>query len=165
MERYCGALQPAIRSRRIPYSSLNRYVVDHARLSQIKLIYGSSIRAQLALRPEHVQKGRQVPGCTYHPSLPQHTHLLTAQPASDPTCILLPARQTTVLDRGTRDKITAALCTRFDTVAPAVLRAPLPIEIEEWGKLRIVNDGDTMRAALMERATEDQRDCSFVRVH
>ena len=37
MERYCGALQPAIRSRRFPYSSLNCYVVDWARLTQIKL--------------------------------------------------------------------------------------------------------------------------------
>ncbi|KAI0749041.1 hypothetical protein C8Q74DRAFT_1171750, partial [Fomes fomentarius] len=32
MERYCGALQPAIRSRHYPYASLNRYVLDSAHL-------------------------------------------------------------------------------------------------------------------------------------
>ncbi|KAI0691672.1 hypothetical protein C8Q76DRAFT_585659, partial [Earliella scabrosa] len=37
MERYCGSLQPAIRNRRFPYASLNRYVLDKARLDQIKL--------------------------------------------------------------------------------------------------------------------------------
>ena len=39
MERYCGALQPAIRSRRYPYTSLDNYVVDRARLTHITLIY------------------------------------------------------------------------------------------------------------------------------
>ena len=37
MERYCGSLQRSIRSRRYPYASLNRYVLDRARLTQIKL--------------------------------------------------------------------------------------------------------------------------------
>lgn len=64
MERYCGTLQHAIRSRRFPYSSLNRYVLDQARLVQIKLIYGPHARSQLALSPPATaSKGRRVPGC------------------------------------------------------------------------------------------------------
>ena len=41
MERYCGSLQPAIRSRRYPYASLNRYVLDRARYEHLKLVYPS----------------------------------------------------------------------------------------------------------------------------
>ncbi|EIW62612.1 uncharacterized protein TRAVEDRAFT_115107 [Trametes versicolor FP-101664 SS1] len=142
MERYCGALQPAIRSRRYPYSSMNRYVLDHARLTQIKLMYG--VRARLALRPEAVEKGRRVPGYE--------------------TCILLPAHHRIVLqDRGVKDKIIGALCTRFRTYTPAMIRRALPSEVDEWGKVRILNDGDTMRAATLHKGGEDTRDASFVR--
>jgi hypothetical protein len=39
MERFCGLLQPSIKSRRFPYSSIDKYVVNAARLSQCKIIY------------------------------------------------------------------------------------------------------------------------------
>ncbi|EIN05118.1 hypothetical protein PUNSTDRAFT_29474, partial [Punctularia strigosozonata HHB-11173 SS5] len=39
MERYCGSLQPAITSRRFPYASINRHVLNDARLSHIMLTY------------------------------------------------------------------------------------------------------------------------------
>lgn len=42
MERYCGSLQPAIRSRRFPFASIARYVVDRARLTHIKLSYANA---------------------------------------------------------------------------------------------------------------------------
>ncbi|KAF7290216.1 hypothetical protein MIND_01335100 [Mycena indigotica] len=35
MERYCGRLQPRIRSRTFPWASLDRYVLELAQLSQI----------------------------------------------------------------------------------------------------------------------------------
>ncbi|KAH9850528.1 hypothetical protein C2E23DRAFT_735077 [Lenzites betulinus] len=144
MERYCGKLQPAIRSRRFPYASLNRYVVDQARLTQIKLMYGSKVRDELALTRARSENGMQIPGYD--------------------TCMLLPACRLRSPDRGTLDKILGALCTRFDTVTPTILRCALPKEIEEWGAVRIVNDGDTMRAAKMERASaEDTRDTTYVR--
>ncbi|OSD02646.1 hypothetical protein PYCCODRAFT_1367075 [Trametes coccinea BRFM310] len=143
MERYCGALQPAIRSRRFPYASLNRYVVDQARLAQIKLVYGPQARTQLALAPARILTGRHVHGYD--------------------TCVLLPAHTRTQLDRGIIDKIVGALCTRFDTVPPNVIRQSLPHEVDEWGKVRIVNDGDTMRAAAMDSPRDDKRDATFVR--
>jgi hypothetical protein len=49
MERYCNRLKPAIRSRRFPYASLNRYVLEDAQLTQIKAFYDLS--DELALRP------------------------------------------------------------------------------------------------------------------
>lgn len=64
MERYCGLLQPAIRSRRFPYSSINRYVVDKARLQQIMLIYDCS--EALSLRGPNLHGlygGVSIPGC------------------------------------------------------------------------------------------------------
>jgi|ERR1700721_1972448 hypothetical protein len=39
MERFCGRLQLAITSRRFPFSSIDRYVINSSRLNQCKLIY------------------------------------------------------------------------------------------------------------------------------
>lgn len=64
MERYCGALQPAIRSRRFPYSSLNRFVLDNARLTHIKVIY--DLHEALSLRGHHEDKSTSILGCTLH---------------------------------------------------------------------------------------------------
>ncbi|KAI0371589.1 hypothetical protein BV20DRAFT_1035223 [Pilatotrama ljubarskyi] len=137
MERYCGTLQPAIRSRRFPYASLNRYVLDHARLTQIKLMYGAVMQESLALCPAVVEKGKKVPG----------SHRLSS------------------LDRGTIDKLVGVLCTRFEAIPPSVLRYALPNHVEEWGKLRILNEGDTIRASMMDAnvSVEDKRDATFVR--
>ncbi|KAF8599740.1 hypothetical protein BDV93DRAFT_428658, partial [Ceratobasidium sp. AG-I] len=40
MERFCGAIARANKSRRYPYSSINRRVLQLSQLSQIKLTYG-----------------------------------------------------------------------------------------------------------------------------
>ncbi|KAG6847183.1 hypothetical protein H0H93_009630 [Arthromyces matolae] len=56
MERYCGQLQPAIKSRRFPYASLDRRVTETAQLSQIKVIY--DVSAALSLSPPR----GQIPG-------------------------------------------------------------------------------------------------------
>ena len=62
MERYCGTLQPAIRSRRFPYTSLNRYVLDRARLTHIKIRYGVQEALSLSLAPR--EQGKIYPHCT-----------------------------------------------------------------------------------------------------
>ena len=61
MERYCGSLLPAIKSRRFPYTSLNRYVLDQARLTHIKLLYDCD--QQLSLQPPTRQSGVVLPSC------------------------------------------------------------------------------------------------------
>lgn len=48
MERYCGRLQPAIKSRRFPYASLDRYAVELSQLTQIQLRY--NLAEELSLR-------------------------------------------------------------------------------------------------------------------
>ena len=67
MERYCGKLQPAIRSRRFPYASIDRYVTEVAQLTQITAIY--DLNDELALRMPKCS----VPGA-------KHWH--------DPSCML-----------------------------------------------------------------------------
>ena len=49
MERFCGQLQPAIKSRRYPYASIDKYVLQHAQLGLIRLIYG--LKEALTLKP------------------------------------------------------------------------------------------------------------------
>ncbi|KIJ63231.1 hypothetical protein HYDPIDRAFT_59200, partial [Hydnomerulius pinastri MD-312] len=39
MERFCGRLQPIIKSKRYPDASIARYLINDARLSQASLIY------------------------------------------------------------------------------------------------------------------------------
>src|ERR1700731_3410537 len=63
LERFCGRLLPAIRSRRFPYASVARFVVDDARLTQIQLIYNMSEELRLD-RPRH----NHVPGQLAHNS-------------------------------------------------------------------------------------------------
>lgn len=82
---------------------------------------------------------------------------------ADPTCVVLPACKALVPDRGLIDKIVSALCTRY-AATPAAIRAALPLEVQQWGKLRILNDGDTIRAAELVAEAEDGRDASFIRV-
>jgi hypothetical protein len=49
MERYCGILKPAVRSRRFPYASLDRFITENAQLTQIKVVYNLS--QELSLQP------------------------------------------------------------------------------------------------------------------
>ena len=49
MERYCNRLKPAIRNRRFPYATIDRYILEDAQLTQIKTIYDWA--DELALQP------------------------------------------------------------------------------------------------------------------
>ena len=49
MERYCNCLKPAIKSRRFPYTTIDRYIFEDAQLTQIKAIY--DLAEELALKP------------------------------------------------------------------------------------------------------------------
>ena len=68
MERYCGMLKPAIRSRRFPFATLAHYVLDTARLSQIKLIYSAG--EALSLRAPHENASTMFPSCEYSSPVP-----------------------------------------------------------------------------------------------
>ena len=69
MERYFGSLQPAIRSHRFPYASIDRYVVEDAQLTQIKVVYNCA--EELALRPPRhaATRAYSSPFCEYTTSI------------------------------------------------------------------------------------------------
>ncbi|KAI0371378.1 hypothetical protein BV20DRAFT_1035360 [Pilatotrama ljubarskyi] len=142
MERYCGSLVPAIKNRRYPYASLDRHVLDKARLTHIKLMYG--IGNQLTFRPEAAES--------------QNTIFV---PSYD-SCVLLPARRPLTPSRGLREKIVGCLATRY-TATPAAVRTALPATVQEWAKVRILNGGDTVRSSSLDTAGDDGCNASYVR--
>ncbi|KAH9941067.1 hypothetical protein B0H21DRAFT_753454 [Amylocystis lapponica] len=142
MERYCARLQPALRSRRFPDASMSRHVVATAQLQQVKLLY--DLTAELALEPPR--------GGVQRLSVPEY-----------PTCILLAPRNIqTINDHPCKEKIVGAIATRFETTA-AGARQVLPQVLESWGKVQILDGGDTIRASAFSKARDDSRDATYVR--
>jgi hypothetical protein len=82
----------------------------------------------------------------------------------DSSYVLLPPRRTDNLSAALFNGVCAALATRFDvplsTVRPRLDKA----EISTWGKVRCLNDGDTIHASSSMTMGDDRRDASFVRV-
>ncbi|KAL1680192.1 hypothetical protein EV122DRAFT_208322 [Schizophyllum commune] len=147
MERYCGALQPAIKSRRFPYASLDRFVVERAQLEQINAIYGTA--DEMALRAPR----NKIPRGAY-------------APAAYPSCILLPPKDDrTAIPVGIRTGITSALATRADLRPRDVTPHLRNAQIVRYGKLRRVDSdaGDTISASELGATRDDSRDASFVR--
>ncbi|KAI0638582.1 hypothetical protein C8Q77DRAFT_1188451 [Trametes polyzona] len=141
VERYCGSLQPAILNRRYPYACINRHIIDRSRLTHIKLVY--QLGDQLRMGPPCSETGTTVMGYD--------------------TFVLLPPRRVLPLNKALQDKIISCLCTRFETT-PRELRKLLPAEVTQWGRLRVRNDGDTIRtSSLAASDMEDSRDATFVR--
>ena len=84
---------------------------------------------------------------------------------ADNTCTLLSPRRVLTLTRGLQDKILACLSTtHYNTIPIPHLRRLLPSTVQEWGKLRILPAGDTIRASSLQASAGDRRDCTFVRV-
>jgi hypothetical protein len=61
MERFCGAIARANKSRRYPYSSINRHVLQVSQLSQIKLTYGLTEELDLEERRAYIASGVAYP--------------------------------------------------------------------------------------------------------
>jgi len=166
MERYCGTLNPAIRSRRFPYASLDRFVTEYAQLTQIKVAY--NLLQELSLKPLH----GSLPGIFSDPrckSFSQGSYVTVSHwqhPYEDPTCVLLPPRDPSVVPATLQVGIAAALATRFDkpiNIIKEVLKVSL---IDQWGKVRRTDSeaGDTMSASSLMTIRDDLRDATYVRV-
>ena len=88
---------------------------------------------------------------------------LISNSSSDPTCTLLHPHSTSPLPSNVRDRISAALATRYN-VTKSIAKNYLPDCIDQWGKIRRMDGGDTMVAALLGRGTLDKRDATHIRV-
>ncbi|KAJ6568807.1 hypothetical protein B0H19DRAFT_1209274 [Mycena capillaripes] len=137
-ERYCESIQPGIRSRRFPWASIGRYVLEIAQLTQIKALYNVEQEVSLAASRGAVQ---------------------------DPSCILLPARSPQ--RQQNLRPVAATLSTRTGAKLFEVNAALRTAIIEEWGKERRIDSeaGDTMCLCSLGVATEDMWDATYVRVN
>ncbi|TDL13665.1 hypothetical protein BD410DRAFT_846724 [Rickenella mellea] len=142
MERYCATLLPAIKSRRFPFASIDKFVTDTAQLTHIKHIYNARDELTLTRIPGPMQGEFRSPGY--------------------PTCALLPPRKLEALSTAIMSKIAIALATRFN-VSVNVARRHLPDEIFQYGKVRRIDGGDTMSASEITKSSVDRRDASYVR--
>ncbi|KAH8093764.1 hypothetical protein BXZ70DRAFT_897296 [Cristinia sonorae] len=148
MERYCGLLQPAIRSRRFAYASIDRYVVDHARLQHIKLLY--NMQQELSLKaPPKSSVGTKVPGYEEYALLP---------PSSCHQAVKMNA-----MDKAVFDRVVGALCTRFNSTPTQVKEVLGATKWQEWGKVQILGGGDLIRTVKCDKKAEDSRDASCIR--
>ncbi|KAJ3926292.1 MAG: hypothetical protein NXY57DRAFT_1051445 [Lentinula lateritia] len=130
-ERFCGHLQPAIKSRRHPFVAIDNFIVLQAQLSQIKLIYG--VKNELSLKPQH--------------SLLPATHF--AHP-DYPYCILLPPRRpSSSVPSSIIEKISISFATRFNTNKMTVHKYLLKDSIVQWAKVRHLHGGDDMNASCL----------------
>ena len=86
--------------------------------------------------------------------------------STDDSCALLPSQRSTLVEVGLRNKLISYLCMRY-CLPPTRIKAalPKPLRINEWSRMRLANDGDTIRAAsFLHSAVEDGRDCTHIRV-
>lgn len=77
--------------------------------------------------------------------------------------LLPPRRSYNSARHGLTEKIVGALATRSEVTASAA-RRHLPDDIESWGKIKILPDGDIIHAASSLKAREDGRDATYIRV-
>ena len=81
---------------------------------------------------------------------------------SDPHSILRPPREAFFqLDKHLRSKIARYLSVVINQ-RPSKIQKKIPENLPSWGKVRIANGGDSIRAASSSRRPEKERNMSFV---
>ncbi|TFY81334.1 hypothetical protein EWM64_g2680 [Hericium alpestre] len=151
MERYCGIIRPAIKSKKHPFASLDRYVVECAQITQIQLIYNLNDKP-LSLLGSLQERQSQLRGMR----APLY-----------PMCTLLPpSRKSDPLDTLTMGRIEKSLATRYNKAKDirSVKQCLLSARIEQWAKVRI-DDGDTILAVKsIGHGDNTQHDATYVRM-
>ncbi|KAG9084992.1 hypothetical protein FRC06_003777 [Ceratobasidium sp. 370] len=158
MERFCGALACANKSRRFPYSSLNRHVIHVAQLAQIKLIYGLAEELNLDKRKTDVATGSRYEGY--------------------PNLVFVRARRVKTLHRTVINKVANHLALLFGLEERVVRDALDGRQFETWARMQQTEPakpwrqagqgeetgGDLIRArAYLENSEQGGRDASYVK--
>ncbi|KAG9124844.1 hypothetical protein FRC07_010018 [Ceratobasidium sp. 392] len=150
MERYCGALARANKSRRHPFLSLDRYVLHVAQLAQIKRTYGLVDELNLEDRQTNIVEGEAYPS---HPG-----HIFT-----------YPRREMPVIPDFER-RVAEYISEVIGVEQRAVLDALRGRHFVHWGKMQQIDDGDygggdLVRAHRISPGEEHvSRDASYVKV-
>ncbi|KAG9085693.1 hypothetical protein FRC06_003492 [Ceratobasidium sp. 370] len=149
MERFCGTLIRANKSRWFPYSSLNHYILEVAQLSQIKLIYGLANELNLEEHRENMVVG------TWYDRYPG---LVFARP-----------RRLKIIPAVYCNKIATYLSILVGVKEGLVHREMQLRRFEQWGQMQQVDDmhgGDLVRAEQIGRESElITRNASYVKFH
>jgi hypothetical protein len=104
MERFCGAISRANKSRRYPYSSINRHVLEVAQLSQIKLTYGMVEELDLEARRSNIATGVTYQGYTDVVFVPPSRHRPIQPRLIDPIATFV-SRRTGIPERVVRHEL------------------------------------------------------------
>ncbi|KAI0373517.1 hypothetical protein BV20DRAFT_1033834 [Pilatotrama ljubarskyi] len=161
MERFCGHLLPAIKSRRSLWQSLDNYIELDGLLRHVQVLY--SLDSELDLEPQRESRRRTLtdPQCEW-PIYGIKCDLPTNTIISDPNCVLVQPSRILEITPGQQTGIARCLMALFGrTVAQS--RKVIPETVEHWGKLQISGGGDTIHTLKMVKRPRDGRDASFVR--
>lgn len=116
MERFCGALARANKSRRYPWSSLNRRVLQCSQLAQIKSIYGLTERLDLEDRNDNITKGISYQGY--------------------PDLVFVKPRRNRLIHTALRRKVAEYLSRRIDVPFDNIRDSLATRSFDSWGKMQ-----------------------------
>ncbi|KAJ7115669.1 hypothetical protein C8R44DRAFT_578431, partial [Mycena epipterygia] len=144
MERFCGSLVPAVKSRKYPFTSLAHRIRDVAQLSQIKLLYGLTSELDLSSGKDMEETGL----------------------AFDDYIRMVYPHRTMAVDMPLRNKIASYLATNYDVTRPNALKF-IPTELSFWGKLKRLGGGDLIHArdlvSTYHTSPDAVRDATFIK--
>jgi hypothetical protein len=166
MERHCGKIQRAVKGRRHIWAAIDNYVLRSAQVAHIKLRF--NLDSNFASAPPPVPAIFRLTGQCTPPFIPIS---IAGSPFADsqyilhqsPTCEL--GSEVAVNEPGLFASLCGAIRTRLGTaVRLADIKTTLRgIEISDWPRLSVDNEGDTVAASWSPREN-DLRDKTFCRV-
>jgi len=91
--------------------------------------------------------------------------MLSHLPIADPGYVLLPPqRPSSTISNSLGNKIAICLSTRYDKPLATIRKYFSLQDVQQWGRVRVLDDGDDMHASALYRQAEDRRDATFIRV-
>lgn len=171
MERFCGHLKRALRSRTQPWTHLDRRVVNIAHYAHVRAKYdlpelSTPLRADKLPGPSESEC--VIPGCESSlASLPYLVLVILTDALQDPLSYLRrPCIDTYSPGDDIRRRIAKYMVSIMGRGTRAQFVQALPTIIPAWGKVRIGEGGDAIRAMIGSRARlgTHERNSSFVRV-
>ncbi|KAF7292263.1 hypothetical protein MKEN_01478100 [Mycena kentingensis (nom. inval.)] len=148
MERYCGFLKLAVKSKRIPWANLTKRILYFAYLEQIAVRW--DLTQEMALF-----------GRVDRNSVSAFEHRYEHYPD---VILRAPYQKARLLSTQARSALAAYLAPVLQ-VKKRTIEGLLPAEVRRWGKFRLP-DGDCFRAAaIFERGDETLRDNTYVRFY
>jgi hypothetical protein len=164
MERYCGYLQSGLRSRVHPWANLNNRILHKAYIDQIDIYYGLDDELKTTSSQGLSRTERLIEGCMYIYHFSDTISSVWLKYYSDPLSILrAPCKKKFYPDKKLRSKI-ARYFSLLTEKSQSDIMSQLPDIMPSWGKVRIANCGDNIRASSACHNPDKEREMSFVRV-